>query len=232
MENRISIKDLNYSYGDSQVLDSISMDIMKDSIVCLLGKSGCGKSTLLNIFSGIEKNKGRSDLSFGKVSYSFQEDRLLENLTVYDNIKFANKNKSTSEIIKVIKLVMLEGYENYYPKELSGGMRKRVSLARAFINDSDLMLLDEPFSSLDVTLISDIIQAINEIFNDRKRTIVIVTHRVDVALLLADKIYILNGSPAKVTSSISIEVNRSSRNLSDTFFSNLIEKIENDLGEK
>ncbi len=232
MENRISIKNLNYRYDNNQVLDGISIDIIKDSIVCILGKSGCGKSTLLNILSGIEKSKGRSELSFGSVSYSFQEDRLLENLTVYENIKFANKNKSKDEILEVIKLVMLEGYENYYPKELSGGMRKRVSLARAFINDADLMLLDEPFSSLDVTLIGDIIKAINELYNSKRRTIIIVTHRIDVALLLADKIYILNGTPARVTGEIPIEIDRNDRTLSDTFFSNLIEKIEKDLGEK
>ncbi len=232
MKSKIRFESLDYSYSENKILDKISLDIKEDSIVSVLGKSGCGKSTLLNIISGIEKKKGRSKVSFGDISYSFQEDRLLENLTVYENIKFANKGKTREEILDYIDLVMLRGYEDYYPKELSGGMRKRVSLARAFINDAEILLLDEPFSSLDVSLISDIVSAIIEIYKRRKRTIIIVTHRVDVAVQLSDLILLLSGNPAKLTAEINVGIKRENRDLKDKDMLNLIEKIETELGEK
>ncbi len=232
MKSKIVFNELNYSYSENKILENVSMDIKEDSIVSIIGKSGCGKSTLLNIISGIEKKKGQSKVSFGNVAYSFQEDRLLENLTVYENIKFANKGKSEREILDYIELVMLKGYENYYPKELSGGMRKRVSLARAFINDADILLLDEPFSSLDVSLIGDIVNAIIEIYKRRKRTIIIVTHRVDVAVLISDMIILLGGKPAKLSAEIVIDADRNMRDMKDKKILELIEKIELELGEK
>lgn len=151
------VKHIKKSFGDLKVLNNISMAFEKGKITCVLGPSGCGKSTLLNIISGIIKDYAGEVVGFQKqdMSFVFQEDRLIPWLTVYDNMKFVLKGKYPNDKLKEIisdylLLVGMEDYHGFYPSDLSGGMKQRASIARALAYDGEIIIMDEPFKSLDI----------------------------------------------------------------------------------
>ena len=193
------------SYGVSYIFQDFNIDFYKNEINCIVGKSGCGKSTLLNIISGVIPNDRKNFETIEKygVSYIFQDDRLIDWLTVGENIELVVKKlyskKITDELIdKYLDLVGIKEYKNYYPQMLSGGLRQRVNIARAFIYPSKIIIMDEPFKSIDVINKEIIMNNFKKILEKEERTVLFVTHDIDEALLLSDKIYVLGNSPIEV----------------------------------
>ena len=149
----IDIRNISYSFDGFDVLKDISFNIKNGEKVGIVGPSGCGKTTFLKILSGIlSQNNGEILKDTKNIAFIFQDNRLLENLTVYENIKIVLKDENAEKIKDIIKKVGLYGFENFLVKKLSGGMKKRVNIARAFYYNPDLLLADEPFSGLDYPL--------------------------------------------------------------------------------
>lgn len=204
-EEIISIKNINKKFNDKVVFENFNIDFYKNQVNCIIGKSGCGKSTLLNIISGVIENDNKDLQSIDKesISYIFQDDRLIDWLTVKENINLVikrlyDKKKCEKLSNKYLELIGIKEYENYYPQMLSGGLRQRVNIARAFIYPSKFIIMDEPFKSIDIVNKEIIIDNFKNILKKEGRTVFFVTHDIDEALLLSDKIYILGDSPVKV----------------------------------
>lgn len=206
---KYSVKNIVKTYGDLKVLDNVTIDFYEKKTTCILGPSGCGKTTLLNIIAGItERDSGEViGIENEDISFVFQEDRLIEWKNVKDNLAFVLKKKMDgkeieSTINKFLNLVNLEEYKYYYPKELSGGMRQRISILRAFAYPSNLLIMDEPFKSLDINNKRIVMEFFKELKAIDNRTCIIVTHDIDEAIDLADWIVILSEKPSKVRRTI------------------------------
>ncbi len=196
----IQIKNLTKRYGALTVYENFNLELKEGEVTCILGESGCGKTTLLNCIAGLTDYEG--EITKTKCSYIFQTPRLVPNLTVGGNLKLICKDEKA--IDEVLEKVRLTDKKDAYPVALSGGQAQRVSIARAFLFDSDLILMDEPFSSLDVKLQMDISQQFLQILSESRRTALFVTHSVDEALRLADRIVVINGG--KVALDIYMEI--------------------------
>ena len=205
MEKIIRIENINKRYDDNVIFENFKIDFYENKINCILGKSGCGKTTLLNIISGVIQNdtkdfKGIENLG---ISYIFQDDRLIDWLTVEDNIKLVIKKhyneKEINELCdKYLKLVGIYEYKNYYPQRLSGGIRQRVNIARAFIYPSKIIIMDEPFKSIDIKNKMIIMDNFKEILQKDNRTVLFVTHDIEEAIYLGDSGVILGDRPVKI----------------------------------
>ena len=178
-----------------KVLDGIDLDIHDKKITVILGRSGCGKTTLLRLVAGLEKfDQGQiQEMGIKRKAYVFQEDRLMPWLNVKRNITFGINDKDVDEkkINEVIETVGLERFYNAYPSQLSGGMKQRVSIARAFAYEPDFIMMDEPFSALDYFTRGQMQKELIKIHNKRSCPILFVTHSIDEALILGDKIVVL-----------------------------------------
>ncbi len=180
--------------GEKIVFDNFSAEFKDGKVTAVMGSSGIGKTTLLNCIAKLTDYDGEI-AGVGSSAYVFQEDRLIPDKTVYDNIDFVMQTEDADERKKRIKNALsvteLLSESFRYPSELSGGQRKRVSLARAFASGRDLMLLDEPLSSLDIGLKFRIFDVMKKVFKSDSKTVIMVTHDVDEALTLADEIVII-----------------------------------------
>ncbi|MDM0471220.1 ABC transporter ATP-binding protein [Clostridium perfringens] len=200
----MSIKLINIekNFGNKKIYDKFSLTFEEGKINCILGKSGCGKSTLLNIIANLEEiNSGEIIGVPEKIAYVFQEDRLIEWNSIYTNmelplLKFYTKDEREEKIKNILREVELEYYINSYPKELSGGMRQRANIARALLYNGELLLMDEPFKSLDKSSKENIIKIFKKNHLEKNNTVIMVTHDINEALSLGDNIFILGGSPA------------------------------------
>lgn len=212
----IRLKNINKTFDDLVVFEDFNMDIEEGRIICFLGASGCGKTTLLNIISGtLQYDTGSIEGISDNISYIFQDTRLLPWATIEDNIKFvlkSNRDVDAGQLAKkYIDVVKLTQFSKYYPKQLSGGMKQRVSIARAFAYKSDTLLMDEPFQGLDYDLKIELINAFLELWEEDNRTVIFVTHDIDEALLLSDRIYMLEGRPVKIKKELSIDIPKRDR---------------------
>lgn len=202
----MSIKLINIekNFGNKKIYDKFSLTFEEGKINCILGKSGCGKSTLLNIIANLEEiNSGEIIGVPEKIAYVFQEDRLIEWNSIYTNmelplLKFYTKDEREEKIKNILREVELEYYINSYPKELSGGMRQRVNIARALLYNGELLLMDEPFKSLDKSSKENIIKIFKKNHLEKNNTVIMVTHDINEALSLGDNIFILGGSPVSL----------------------------------
>ena len=180
--------------GERIVFDNFSAEFKDGKVTAVMGSSGIGKTTLLNCIAKLTDYDGEI-AGVGSSAYVFQEDRLIPDKTVYDNIDFVMQTEDADERKKRIKNALsvteLLSEAFRYPSELSGGQRKRVSLARAFASGRDLMLLDEPLSLLDIGLKFRIFDVMKKVFKSDSKTVIMVTHDVDEALTLADEIVII-----------------------------------------
>lgn len=208
---KITINNLCKNYKDKLILKDINLHVYEDEIVSIIGPSGCGKSTIFNILSNLATyDSGSVDIN-GRFSYMYQKDLLLPYKTIIDNVSLplilkGEKKKKSREIVKpYFSTFGLEGYENKYPRELSGGMRQRVNFMRTFINSSDIMLLDEPFGALDSITRSSMQNWLLDIKKEVKSTILLITHDIDEAIILSDRVYILSDKPAVVAKEIFID---------------------------
>ena len=202
----MSIKLINIekNFGNKKIYDKFSLTFEERKINCILGKSGCGKSTLLNIIANLEEiNSGEIIGVPEKISYVFQEDRLIEWNSIYTNmelplLKFYTKDEREEKIKNILREVELGDSMNSYPKELSGGMRQRANIARALLYNGELLLMDEPFKSLDKSSKEDIIEIFKKNHLEKNNTVIMVTHDINEALNLGDNIFILGGSPVSL----------------------------------
>jgi NitT/TauT family transport system ATP-binding protein len=191
----ITFENVSKAFDTLKVLDDISLHIAAGRIVGVVGPSGVGKTTILKLIAGIVlPDDGRVTMAEGAVGYVFQEPRLLPWRTALDNVaaplraQGMDKAGARSTAARWLMRVGLEGFERYYPAELSGGMAQRVSIARAFVSEPRVLLMDEPFSNMDAVLKESLIATLQGIVKERKTTVVYVTHELPEALRLADRI--------------------------------------------
>ncbi|AMW32148.1 NitT/TauT family transport system ATP-binding protein [Fervidobacterium changbaicum] len=202
-EEILKVTSVSKSYGKLKVIEMISFDLKKGESIALLGPSGCGKTTLIRIIAGlIDEYEGTVDNKAQRIGYVFQEPRLIPWRTVVENLKFVSEDEE--RIFTILDILKLRDFANYKPSKLSGGMRQRVNLARALMIQPELLLLDEPFASLDIHLKISIISDIIDRKKDMNFAMIVVTHDVREALLLADKIYVLSDKPSKIVEEIDV----------------------------
>ena len=222
-DKKLEIKDISISFENKKVLENVSIDLYENELICILGVSGAGKTTLFNIVAGLlEPDGGNVEMDgenitgkCGKVSYMLQKDLLLPHKRIIDNvalplvIKGENKKKAQEIAKPYFKDFGLEGTENLYPSKLSGGMKQRAALLRTYLFSSKVALLDEPFSALDAITKHKIHSWYLNIMNKIKMSTLFITHDIDEAILLSDRIYILAGSPGKIVAQINVELKNS-----------------------
>ena len=209
---KISLNNIGQVYDGKKVLSEISFDVNAGEFITLIGPSGCGKSTIFKIITGLEKNYTGTVLINGidlekypgKLAYMPQNDLLMDWRTLYKNavlpmeIEKINKKTADEKIRKLLPEFKLLGEENKYPYELSGGMKKRAALLRTFLVDTDIMLLDEPFGALDAITRSEMQEFLLEVCEKHKHTVLFITHDIDEAVYLSDRIIVLGKNPAVI----------------------------------
>ena len=223
-------------------LDDISFEVEDGEFICILGTSGCGKTTLLRIIAGLEKPTSGEVLVGGvpvegpspERGMVFQEYSLFPWRNVLENIAFGLEMKNIPKEERLekartyVKRVNLEGFETAYPHELSGGMRQRVAIARALANDPQVLLMDEPLGALDAQTRNQMQQELLEIWEREKKTVIFVTHSVDEAVYLADRMVVLSPRPGRVDDIVSVDIPRP-RDRTTVAFGELRKKILNRL---
>ena len=217
---KLEVKNVSKSFDGRPVLEGVSLTLSKGEAVCLLGVSGGGKTTLFNIIAGLlSPDTGEILLDDrditnepGHISYMLQKDLLLPYYTVLDNvalpmiIKGEKKAIAREKALEHFAFFGLEGTENKYPHQLSGGMKQRAAFLRTYLSGNGVALLDEPFSALDTITKTAVHQWYLDIMREIKLSSLIVTHDIDEAILLSDRIYILSGKPGKITDEIIIDL--------------------------
>ena len=216
---KLTVKNLSKSFDGKAVLSDISIQLNKGELVCLLGVSGGGKTTLFNIISGLLKPDSGSvfldvrDITNcpGNISYMLQKDLLLPYRTIEDNValplllKAVNKKEARLQVSPLFEQFGLEGTQKKYPAQLSGGMRQRAALLRTYMFSHDVALLDEPFSALDTLTKSSIHKWYLNVMEKIQLSTLFITHDIDEAILLSDRIYLLSGAPGRITGEIIIK---------------------------
>lgn len=199
-----------------QVLKNIHLKVRKGEIIAITGPSGCGKSTMLNLISSLETPTEGIVRVNGDIGYMFQHDHLLEHRNVYKNVilglevKKEHKNsKLIDEVNRMLKTYGLDDFRKHYPKELSGGMRQRVALIRTLAVNPDILLLDEPFASLDYQTKINVIDDIYQIIKKERKTAIIVTHDISEAISIADKVIVMSKRPSSIKKIHEIKFNES-----------------------
>lgn len=213
----ININKVSVDFQGHKVLSDINMHIADHEIVVIIGTSGCGKTTLLKAVSGVIKDYEGSITGLDKnnISYVFQDDRLLPWRSVWDNIKLVKDGDNAEEIQSFIDMVGLKGFENYYPAQLSGGMKKRCGIARAFYKKSNILFMDEPFQGLDYFLRMDMQRVLLDVWKEHRQSILFITHEIDEALMLADRIILLGGRPSMINKVYNVDIPRKCRLYND-----------------
>ncbi|MBP5249353.1 MAG: ABC transporter ATP-binding protein [Lachnospiraceae bacterium] len=223
--NDVVIKNVSKTYElkneKLQVLKDINLDVKKGEFITVVGASGCGKSTLLKLISGLEGiSEGSIELGGvpvkepdGVCGMVFQEARLCPWLNVYSNIAFGLKKKVSraekKELVgRYIELVGLSGFEKALPEQLSGGMQQRASIARELVGDPDILLLDEPFGALDAITRINMQQEVLRIWQSQKKTMILVTHDIDEAIYLGDRVVVLSSRPGTIRNVIKVDLPR------------------------
>lgn len=201
--------------GDEVVaLEDISLSIQKEETVAIVGPSGCGKSTLLRLIAGVEKQTaGRIERATDEgqfvVGYVFQDSSLMRWRTVYDNIKLpleVTGKHNYEKIDQLIEMIGMKGFEKAYPIELSGGMQRRVSIARAFVHEPSIVLMDEPFTGVD-ELTKEALQAeLGTMIRNLRATAMLVTHDIEEAVFLSDRIFVMSRRPGRILEEVPVKL--------------------------
>ncbi|NBI05849.1 ABC transporter ATP-binding protein [Senegalia massiliensis] len=221
-KNKIELKHISKSFEDLLIVDDITINLKEQEFVTILGPSGSGKSTVFNMISGLIKPdegniyiEGEDYTSkTGRVSYMYQKDLLMPWKKIIDNVslplvlKGIGKRQAREIVKEYFNIFGLEGFEYKYPHQLSGGMRQRASLLRTYMFSEDIILLDEPFGGLDAITKSKMQIWLLDVLKELKASIFFITHDVEEAIFLSDRIYILSERPAKVKEEIVIDLPR------------------------
>jgi NitT/TauT family transport system ATP-binding protein len=214
MNNKaLQLKKVSRSFGSMEVLRELSLDILRGEFVAIVGPSGCGKTTLLNLLSGYDQPTSGIINCAGRMRMVYQQDGLFPWLTVTENIALGlrhlyDENERRRQVSEMVSLIRLKGFEQHYPHQLSGGMRQRVELARALAGDSDILLMDEPFSALDHLTRLRMRLELARLLQERPRTVALVTHDIEEAAQLADRVVVLSERPAQINYEVSISAPR------------------------
>jgi sulfonate transport system ATP-binding protein len=223
--NSLQIKNINHHYalaqGELEVLRQVELQVQPGEFVSIVGASGCGKSTLLRLIGGLETPSSGQILLGDQLIQApglnrgmvFQEPRLFPWLTVGENIAFGcRKNTSESEKQKLVedhvKLVGLSGFEKAYPHQLSGGMQQRTAMARVLVSRPQVLLLDEPFGALDALTRIQMQQEILKIWQAEKLTVILVTHDIDEAVFLGDRVLVMSNRPGTFKKTVRVVLDR------------------------
>lgn len=222
----IAVSDIRLIYGTGDkrltALDGLSLSVMPQEFCVIVGPSGCGKSSLLYLIAGLEERSGGSISVNGREvdgpgrdrGMVFQSYTLFPWMTVADNIAFGPRRRGVSRadckgiVDHYLAEVGLEGFGNRYPAELSGGMKQRVAIARALANDPMVLLMDEPFGALDSQTRHSMQRLLLRVWEHRRKTVLFVTHDIDEALLLADRVVVMSGRPGRIISEINVSFSR------------------------
>ena len=219
MKNILEVKNLSYSFGNNPILKDINIHVNENEMVAIVGSSGVGKSTLFNLIAGVLKKQtgeitiNSSDDYIGKVAYMLQKDLLFEHKTIIDNVILpliiakVNKKEALEEGNKILKQFNLDKYANKYPQQLSGGMRQRVALIRTYMFKRNIFLLDEAFSALDAITKKELHKWYLDLKKEFNLTTLLITHDIEEAVFLSDRIYILGNKPGEIIGEIKIEIN-------------------------
>ena len=219
-----------FTKGQSQikVLHDINVEVNQGEFVTIIGPSGCGKSTLLKLLAGLDNdfagsikinNQERTGPSIKK-GFIFQEHRLFPWLTVEKNIAAdlsLNDPQVRKRVDELIEIVRLKGFEKAYPKEISGGMSQRVAIARALLRDPEVLLLDEPFGALDAFTRNHLQDVLLDIWEQKKTTMILVTHDIDESIYLANRVFIMSARPGQISKEIPIHLPYSRKRASEAF---------------
>ena len=206
--------------GRMEALQNVSLDILENEFVCVVGPSGCGKSTLLNIIAGLQSATGGHIYCNGNEvtgtgterGVVFQQYALFPWLTVLKNVMFALEMRGVKgraaqeEAMHYLRMVDLENFANHYPKELSGGMKQRVAIARAYAAAPQVLLMDEPFGALDAQTRTQLQTELLETWEKEKKTCFFITHDVDEAILLAQRVVIMSARPGRIREVVKIDI--------------------------
>ncbi len=215
----IQISITNKSYrGQAPVIDNLKLSLKSGEFVCLLGKSGCGKTTLLNCLAGLDTAYS-GDIMLGeqhtrpKIGYVFQNPRLLPWRTVRENIELVLDGMQAPDVIDaLLDAMQLTQAQHVYPERLSLGMSRRIAIIRAFAVNPDILLMDEPFVSLDAPTARQVRELLLKLWQERPHTVLFVTHDLREAIALADRLVFLSASPMRVVSEIAVPIARHERN--------------------
>ena len=241
MENndiKVRVEHLTKKFGDLLVLDDISFDIKKGEFVCIVGPTGCGKSTFLNLLTRlIPATEGEilldgepADPKKHSISFVFQEPSAFDWLTVQENIEYGLKikHRSAEEIKtqtdKIISLLGLEDWRDVYPKDLSVSMEQRVVIGRAFAVNPDLLLMDEPYGQMDIKMRYYLEDEVIRLWEATGSTVLFITHNLEEAVYLAQRVLILSNKPAKIKANIPVDLPRP-RKVSDPEFIKIRKEI-------
>jgi NitT/TauT family transport system ATP-binding protein len=212
-DSRLRLRDVSFSFDSLDVLKDISLEIKQGEFVAVVGPSGCGKTTLLNLIAGYyQPSQGQIERS-GTARTVYQQDGLFPWLTAAENIELALRHITEraarkQQVSELLSLTQLDGFADYFPHQLSGGMKRRVELARALAGETDLLLLDEPFSALDFQTRLCIRNEMARLLAMRPHTVILVTHDIEEAVQLADRVVVLSQRPSRVGAQLCLDVRR------------------------
>lgn len=211
MKEKLVLDGVCKQFGSTQVLDHISLSVSEGELVSVLGPSGCGKSTIMNLLTGVLSADAGTIAVDGTVGYMQQKDLLLpwkncvENVILPDILAGTARDAAIRRAKPYFQTFHLEGFEYSYPHEISGGMRQRVSFLRTFLSSGDILLLDEPFGAVDSITRGNLQQWLIEVSESLNLTILMITHDIEEAILLSDRIYVLSDKPAGIRDELSLE---------------------------
>jgi NitT/TauT family transport system ATP-binding protein len=213
IDKPLRIEQGSVSFGTVEVFRDLSLEISRGEFVAVVGPSGCGKTTLLNLFSGFLKPSSGVVACSGRVRTVYQHDSLFPWQTAAQNIAMGLRDLGSEaerdrQLQKMLRLINLEEFAAHYPHQLSGGMRQRVELARALVGATDILLLDEPFSSLDYLTRLRLRRELARMLEELPRTVVLVTHDIEEAAQLADRILVLSDRPARICRELRVAIPR------------------------
>jgi NitT/TauT family transport system ATP-binding protein len=222
MTPKLSVSRLSKSFGDLEALRNINLGVERGEFISVVGPSGCGKTTFLRIVAGLERATFGEVLLDGRVvrkpgtdrGFVFQNDSLLPWRTVFTNAMIGREITGSigpddrKRTMELLKLVGLEGFENYHPRQLSGGMRQRVNLARALAIDPEILLMDEPFAALDAQTREIMQTELLRIWERGQKTVLFVTHQIDEAVFLSDRVLVFARRPGRIQAEVAIPLPR------------------------
>lgn len=232
--SKLVFNNVSHRYGDVAVLENLTLDVRAGEVVVLVGPSGCGKTTILNLLSGHIAPVSGTITREGTARTVYQQDGLFPWLTVSENVGIGLRSvrdaqRRNEEIAELLDLVNLTSFGNHYPHQLSGGMRQRAELARVLAGDSDMLLMDEPFSALDYQARLAMRGELARVLQKKPRTVVFVTHDIEEAAQLADRVLVLSKRPATICEELPIAVPRP-RGLADDEVVEAMRRILHALG--